>query len=130
MIEKPSRLVPNEGTNGKESDKFAPSVFWITNPQNTFIGNVAAGGVDGGFWVEALERGIRKDLVQGHNINQPFDVFRDNVAHSHKVSFAMLNTNSLTSVSMDYSCIQKATAPAQGLSSKASNPIAIVQLGA
>ena len=31
-----------------------PTVFWITNPDNVFISNVAAGGSHDGFWIRPL----------------------------------------------------------------------------
>jgi cell migration-inducing and hyaluronan-binding protein len=36
---------PNESDN-------SPSSFWISNPLNTFIANVAAGGEGSGYWLE------------------------------------------------------------------------------
>ena len=48
-------LIPDHGFNGKETDN-EPSVFWITNPSNTFIGNVSAGSRSSGFWFELMLR--------------------------------------------------------------------------
>ena len=71
-----------------ETDKSNPSTFWISNPANIFIGNVAAGSESSGFWME-LNFSVRspsaslpssKGLVPR---NMPLGVFRDNVAHSN-----------------------------------------------
>ena len=80
----PQKVIPNMGSNGQESDKKA-STFWITNPSNIFIGNVAAGSSDSGFWFELKLRGDR-----AHWYDKDFDprtfkliTFKDNVAHSN-----------------------------------------------
>lgn len=39
--------IPDDGSNGDETDD-EPSTFWMTNPSNTWIGNVAAGSEDNG----------------------------------------------------------------------------------
>lgn len=78
---KDRRLLP-------ESDA-VPSVFWWSHPDNTFVGNVAAGAYGFGFWLEPkphptgptgteainLATGVRDGTVE-------FGTFRDNVAHS------------------------------------------------
>ena len=46
------------------------STFWITNPNNYFIGNVAAGCVLSGFWFEEPKQ-------------DPVYLFKDNVAHNN-----------------------------------------------
>jgi len=68
-----------------ESDN-APSTFWITNPRNRWIGNVAAGSEHSGFWFEVKTRvrgpsaGLYPDMIP----NQ-LDLleFTDNVSHSN-----------------------------------------------
>lgn len=40
-----------------------PAAFWITNPNNTYIGNAVAGGTHFGFWVRLLE-GIFKIFLR------------------------------------------------------------------
>ena len=70
-----------------ESDNF-PSTFWCSNPQNTWVGNVAAGSRNNGFWFE-LQMEVRAPtsympLSQGmipRLLN--LKLFRDNVAHSN-----------------------------------------------
>lgn len=68
-----------------ESD-MTPSTFWVTNPQNTWIGNVAAGSKFSGFWFEVKTR------VRGPSASKfpdmvpnklPLLKFIDNVSHSN-----------------------------------------------
>ena len=67
-----------------ESDN-APSTFWITNPQNTWVGNVAAGAAHSGFWFEVTSR-VRGPSFNSHQdmIPNKLDLlqFTDNVSHS------------------------------------------------
>jgi hypothetical protein len=79
----PAKIIPNEGPNGNETDG-APAIFWITNPTNTFIGNVAAGSQHSGFWFEPKLRGVRATLYPNYNpMFEPLTLFKDNVAHSN-----------------------------------------------
>mmetsp|Transcript_40882 Transcript_40882/g.128094 ORF Transcript_40882/g.128094 Transcript_40882/m.128094 type:complete len:1750 (-) Transcript_40882:409-5658(-) len=68
-----------------ESDP-TPATFWITNPKNTWVGNVAAGSKFSGFWFEVKTR------VRGASANWYPDVvpnkldlllFTDNVSHGN-----------------------------------------------
>eukprot|EP01063_Lacrimia_lanifica_P040461 TRINITY_DN9171_c0_g1_i1.p1 TRINITY_DN9171_c0_g1~~TRINITY_DN9171_c0_g1_i1.p1 ORF type:complete len:1511 (+),score=550.46 TRINITY_DN9171_c0_g1_i1:43-4575(+) len=68
-----------------ESDN-APATFWLTNPDNTFTENVAAGSAFSGFWFEVAARvrgpsaALHPDMVP----NQlPLRKFDGNVAHSN-----------------------------------------------
>ena len=82
QIGKPNKLIPNEGPNGNETDH-EPSIYWITNPTNKFLGNVAAGSEHSGFWFEPKLRGIRTNLYPNYNpMFEPLTLFKDNVAHS------------------------------------------------
>lgn len=80
-------LIPEENrTDGEETDD-RPSTFWITNPKNTFVGNVAAGCQDNGFWLELRTsvRGPEADLYPDLNPRKaPLGVFEGNVAHSNR----------------------------------------------
>jgi hypothetical protein len=79
----PERIIPNQGPNGNETDG-EPATFWITNPTNSFVGNVAAGSQDSGFWFEPKLRGTRAYLFPGYNPQyEPLTLFKDNVAHSN-----------------------------------------------
>jgi cell migration-inducing and hyaluronan-binding protein len=82
------------GTNGQASkDVLLPSdntaaTFWITNPDNTYRDNVAAGSDANGFWMSLPEHPIGK--FEGTEISAktwprrtPFREFKGNVAHSN-----------------------------------------------
>jgi len=71
-------LIPGDNNDDE------PATFWITNPSNYFVGNVAAGSQDSGFWFDARIRGSRAHLFSHLNpINDPLLAFDDNVAHSN-----------------------------------------------
>lgn len=62
-----------------------PATFWITNPDNTFVGNHAAGSDGYGFWYALPEHPTGLSSNQG-NVwprRTPLKAFRDNVAHSN-----------------------------------------------
>src|SRR5690606_32103403 len=84
--------------NGQQSaDVLLPSdntvaSFWITNPSNHFVGNVAAGSDSNGFWLSLPEHPNGQFL--GTEISQqtwprrtPIGEFKDNVAHSNYDGF-------------------------------------------
>ena len=60
-----------------------PAAFWITNPDNIFVGNHVAGGDRYGFWFDLQTNSIgpsaSKDICP---INFKLGEFRDNVVHS------------------------------------------------
>ena len=73
--------VPRAG----ESDNFA-STFWITNPANHWIGNVAAGAQGPGIWFELLLRQPSSQLEINQGANPKFaklGTFDSNTAHSN-----------------------------------------------
>ncbi|HHX82243.1 MAG TPA: transmembrane domain-containing protein [Pseudomonadaceae bacterium] len=64
------------------------SSFWITNPDNTYIGNVAAGSDETGFWLSLPEHPNGAFLGSEASLNTwprrtLLREFRDNVAHSN-----------------------------------------------
>ncbi|MEM6785940.1 MAG: G8 domain-containing protein [Myxococcota bacterium] len=81
------RALPEDDRDGGAEDikhDSRPSVYWITNPDNRFVGNVAAGADAGmGFWFDFIEKpthdgtGARTD-ISGARLRE----FRENVAHS------------------------------------------------
>jgi cell migration-inducing and hyaluronan-binding protein len=86
------------GTNGQQSkDVLLPSdntaaSFWITNPDNVYRDNVAAGSDSNGFWMSLPEHPIGK--FEGSEISKtiwprrtPFREFKGNVAHSNYDGF-------------------------------------------
>ena len=60
-----------------------PAAFWMTNPDNIWIGNHAAGGPRYGFWLDLQKNSIgpsaSPDICP---IHYKLGEFRDNVAHS------------------------------------------------
>jgi cell migration-inducing and hyaluronan-binding protein len=89
---------PRMGTNGQQSkDVLLPSdntvaSYWITNPDNIYRDNVAAGSDSNGFWVSLPEHPNGK--FEGTEISAktwprrtPFREFKGNVAHSNYDSF-------------------------------------------
>jgi len=96
-IETGNRLIGNLGVLAKEgiagklttpSDEDA-SVFWITNPDNWIVGNVAAGADHSGFWYALPEHPLGPSFDPNIWPRQtPIDMFHNNIAHS--VGFAGL----------------------------------------
>jgi hypothetical protein len=71
-----------------ETDNTIPSTFWISNPANTWGGNVAAGSEGSGYWFEL------QDLVRSPTLLLPSSIgmvpkklalqtFSGNIAHSN-----------------------------------------------
>ena len=91
--------IPSERTaNGQKSDHvLIPSdntvaSYWITNPANSYIDNVAAGSDANGFWMSLPEHptGAFKDADISKTTwprRTPFGEFRGNVAHSNYDGF-------------------------------------------
>jgi cell migration-inducing and hyaluronan-binding protein len=95
---------PRTGTNGQASeDVLIPSdntasTYWITNPDNTYIDNVAAGADSTGFWMSLAEHPT--GAMEGTEISlntwprrTPFREFRGNVAHSNYDGFMFDRNN-------------------------------------
>ena len=104
-------LIPSSSVamNGAESDN-GPATFWITNPTNIWIGNVAAGSQNSGFWFDPRLRGPnagRKDLYpddtrakKGYRADRvPLTLFLNNVAHSNSLIKSVADGIFHTSVS-------------------------------
>src|ERR1700752_5355045 len=99
----PSNLAPNgERSENRQTvrqasmsgkDTLLPSdntvaAYWITNPDNAFIDNVAAGSDENGFWLSLPEhpQGAFKDSPVSKTIwpkRTPLRAFKGNVAHSN-----------------------------------------------
>ena len=80
----PDEIIPDNGFNGEESDG-EPATFWITNPNNKFVGNVAAGSLGSGFWYELRLRGEQAHLYP--DLDPMFvklGSFHGNIAHSNE----------------------------------------------
>lgn len=81
----PATIIPNMGSNGLETDN-EPSTFWMTNPSNIWIGNVAAGSERAGFWFELKVRGTRAaQFGTADPKRTALTLFQDNIAHSNAV---------------------------------------------
>jgi cell migration-inducing and hyaluronan-binding protein len=90
-----SRPAGGNGQNARDvllpSDNTA-ATFWITNPDNIYRDNVAAGSDSNGFWMSLPEHPTGK--FEGTEISKatwprriPFREFKGNVAHSNYDSF-------------------------------------------
>ncbi len=76
-------LIPSDNT---------VSAYWITNPDNTYVDNVAAGSDSNGFWMSLPEHpnGAFADSDISKNTwprRTPFREFKGNVAHSNYDGF-------------------------------------------
>ena len=77
----------------EEEDRLLPSdvdpaTFWVTNPANDLVGNVAAGSDGMGFWLAFPEHptGLSQSPESDATVwprRTPLGAFRDNVAHSN-----------------------------------------------
>lgn len=77
------------GADRGASPEAFPVTFWITNPNNDFIGNVSAGSDGSGFWHLILDEVLDDSgstYVPGH---QPMGIFDDNKAHSNLFSWGV-----------------------------------------
>lgn len=77
-IRSPMHLIPGENDNH-------PSVFWITNPENHWIDNVAAGSDNSGFWFDTRHQVRGPSKLGNENVrpqNLPLGTFTGNTAHS------------------------------------------------
>jgi cell migration-inducing and hyaluronan-binding protein len=89
---------PRMGQNGQQSeDVLLPSdntvsTYWITNPDNSYVDNVAAGSDANGFWMSLPEHPNGQFVGTEISANTwprrtPFREFRGNVAHSNYDGF-------------------------------------------
>jgi cell migration-inducing and hyaluronan-binding protein len=76
--------LPASGEALLPSDQ-TPATFWITNPDNAFTGNSAAGSRGFGYWFALPEQptGLSTGRVM-YPRRTPLREFRDNVAHSNR----------------------------------------------
>jgi hypothetical protein len=81
-------LMPQMGASDKETDD-TPAMFWITNPMNDYIGNVATGSEGYGFWLQLREtpRGPHsQDAATEATHGLALGIFENNVVHSVRSS--------------------------------------------
>jgi len=92
--------------------------YWITNPDNTFIDNVAAGSDENGFWLSLPEhpQGAFKDSPVSKTIwprRTPLRAFRGNVAHSNFDGFMFdRNINPDNTFDLSFSAFTPLASPA------------------
>ena len=102
-------VIPDNGTNGKETDDDA-STFWLTNPSNVWVGNVAAGSESNGSWMECRAR-VRgptpEEFADMRPKEEALTLFSNNVAHSNRdvsYDFSAQSCSSASSFSNTFSC--------------------------
>lgn len=79
-------LVPTDNSDNEEQNR-TPASYWISNPNNEFIGNVAAGTEGTGYWfaLHLAPTGISagRPYFDGlEPFKEPLGAFHDNIAHS------------------------------------------------
>lgn len=81
----PNRHLLESDVKGTAGRFPAPSTFWISNPDNTIEGNVAAGSEGTGFWMAFENKNLcNKDLCSNPLVISTL-AFNNNEAHSSKV---------------------------------------------
>jgi hypothetical protein len=86
------RKVPSGVKVLRRSDA-VPSEFWVSNPNNTFVNNVAAGGQGAGFWYDFNFNSDNTNIYGSQK--QPFGKNENSTAHSHKLSEMPFPTNAV-----------------------------------
>ncbi len=81
-----AEVIPTDNSDNEEQNR-TPATYWITNPNNEFVGNVAAGTVGTGFWfaLHQVPTGLSSTDRRFQRLEptkEPLGVFRRNVAHS------------------------------------------------
>ena len=84
-------LTPSDNQMNEVQNR-TPSSFWITNPNNTFENNVAAGTHGTGFWFAMPKKpmGVSANITRFQGIEpykEPLGKFESNKAHSCKSGF-------------------------------------------
>ena len=109
----PIKVVP--GGSDKE-----PSIFWISNPSNTYVGNIAAGSEGSGIWMELGVRGQHE--YPGNPKRETLLLFKDNAAHScFRVSMLWSVCSNIGSVSLTFFMPLNATERGHDLSHRISS---------
>ncbi len=84
-------LIPSDIESGQAAR--GPSTFWISNGDNVFTGNAAAGSEGLGFWYDTDEKvtGASASLARYAGVSpltSPFGKFSDNRVHSSDMGFS------------------------------------------
>ncbi|GJP51855.1 hypothetical protein CLOM_g10985 [Closterium sp. NIES-68] len=90
-VRKVKVVIPSMESFDKHTDD-KPSTFWMANPNNDYINNVAAGSDDSGYWTELKDkmRGLSQLLPNARDmcpVQTKFGTYTGNVAHSAKFGF-------------------------------------------
>lgn len=85
MIRRPA---PEHALLPSDLHGLGPAAFWVTNPDNVLVGNVAASSQGSGFWyaLPPHPTGVSYALFGGADVyprSTPLGAFRGNVAHSN-----------------------------------------------
>ncbi len=95
-------LAPRNAGLAVEASEMEPATYWITNPNNTFNGNVAAGSINTGFWIIPVSTVLRNtDLRKAAGYSpRAFKLksFVNNVGHSCRLRNLALEGNMTFSV--------------------------------
>ena len=77
-------VVFTKGSSSLLNKDITPAAFWITNPDNSYSNNVAAGGSHLGFWYQLNAHPTGPSFVETIcPKNIPLRLFADNTAHSN-----------------------------------------------
>ena len=90
-------LIPSDIQTGEAAR--GPATFWISNPDNSFTGNAAAGSEGLGFWYDAENSVSGASAAQAQYdkvvpITAVFGGFRDNRVHSSDMAFSSCSDGS------------------------------------
>lgn len=95
LTNKVQKVIPSGGPQdgpGFERNDDNPSTFWMSNPNNTLIGNVGGGSAGQAFWINLHDRvnGLSFYLPDANGYrpnNAPFQEFDSNTGHSSLAFF-------------------------------------------
>ena len=88
-----SNLLYSDSASDAVSRYAPPGTFWISNPNNIFRGNVAAGSDGSGFWFAFKDEDHKLDVMVAAGTPAPsvtaLGIFEDNRAHSSRHGFSL-----------------------------------------
>lgn len=74
-------IIPSDIKNGPHA--YGPSIFWISNPNNTFTNNAAVSGLGSAYWYQLESSASGPFAATDYNPStKPFGLFQNNMAHS------------------------------------------------
>ncbi len=122
------RRISQSGENTLLPSDNTVAAYWITNPDNTFVDNVAAGSEATGFWFSLPEHPQGAFLGSEDSLNTwprrtPLREFRGNVAHSNFDGFMVdRNINEDNSFDLSFSAYTPLVNPADPYSEMLESP--------